>query len=99
VLTSDTLFEQETMPARMVVIGLGAIGNEIAQALSQLGVEVAGFDGAQTVAGLGDPAVNAVAVELLQREFPLHLRANAELTAADDGVRVRAGDVEVRGAP
>jgi len=40
-----------------------------------------------------------VAVELLQRELPLHLRANAELTAAEDGVRVRAGDVEVRGAP
>lgn len=46
VLTSDTLFEQETLPARMVVIGVGAIGNEIAQALSRLGVEVAGFDGA-----------------------------------------------------
>jgi dihydrolipoamide dehydrogenase len=94
-LTSDTLFEQETLPARMAVIGLGAIGVEIAQALSRLGVEVAGFDGAQTVAGLGDPAVSSVAIDLLRQEFPLHLGANAELDAAGDGVRVRAGDVEV----
>lgn len=94
-LTSDTLFEQENLPARMAVIGLGAIGVEIAQALSRLGVDVVGFDGAQTVAGLSDPAVNTVAVELLRREFPLHLGANAELTAAGDGVRVRAGDTEV----
>lgn len=36
-----------------------------------------------------------MAVDLLRREFPLHLGANAELTAAGDGVRVRAGDVEV----
>lgn len=28
-LTSDTLFEQESLPARMVVIGLGAMGVEI----------------------------------------------------------------------
>jgi len=94
-LTSDTLFEQETLPARMAVIGLGAIGIEIAQALSRLGVGVVGFDGVKAVAGLSDPAVNAVAVELLQREFPLHLGANAELTAAGDGVRVRAGAAEV----
>jgi dihydrolipoamide dehydrogenase len=94
-LTSETLFEQESLPARIAVIGLGAIGVEIAQALSRLGVDVAGFDGAQTVAGLGDPAVNSVATDLLRREFPLHLGANAELTAVGDGVRVRAGATEV----
>lgn len=94
-LTSDTLFEQETLPARMAVIGLGAIGIEMAQALSRLDVNVIGFDGVKAVAGLHDPAVNAVAVELLRREFPLHLGANAELTAAGDGVRVRAGETEI----
>ena len=94
-LTSDTLFEQESLPARIAVIGLGAIGVEIAQALSRLGVDVVGFDGAQTVAGLSDPAVNSVATGLLRREFPLHLGANAELAAAGNGVRVRAGATEI----
>ncbi len=94
-LTTDTLFEQETLPARMAVVGLGAIGVEIAQALSRLGVEVVAFDGASTVAGLTDPAVNAVAVELLRREFTLHLGENAELAAEGEGVRAGAANAEV----
>src|SRR5690606_30081343 len=35
VLTSDTLFEQQSLPASMAVVGLGVIGCEIAQALSR----------------------------------------------------------------
>lgn len=94
-LTTDTLFEQEALPARMAVVGMGPIGVEIAQALSRLGVDVVAFDGAQTVAGLTDPNVHVVAVDLLRREFPLHLGDNAELTAAGSGVRVRAGNVDI----
>ncbi len=94
-LTTDTLFEQETLPGRMAVVGMGAIGVEIAQALSRLGVHVVAFDGASSVAGLTDPAVNAVALELLRREFTLHLGKNAELTAEGEGVRVRAANAEV----
>lgn len=94
-LTTDTLFEQETLPARMAVVGLGAIGVEIAQALSRLGVEVVAFDASGNVAGLSDPAVNAVAVERLRQEFTLHLGANAELSVEGRGVRVRAGGIEV----
>jgi dihydrolipoyl dehydrogenase len=33
ILTSDTLFEQENLPPRIGVVGLGAIGAEMAQAL------------------------------------------------------------------
>ncbi len=40
VLTTDTLFEQTTLPQRMGVIGTGAIGIEMAQALSRLGLDV-----------------------------------------------------------
>lgn len=93
-LTTDTLFEQKDLPARMAVVGLGPVGVEIAQALSRLGVELVAFDGIRTVGGLTDPAVNAVAVELLRREFTLHLGENAELAAEGAGVRVRAGTAE-----
>ncbi len=95
VLTSDTLFEQEDLPARIAVVGLGAIGVEIAQALCRLGLDVVGFDGLQTIAGVSDPAVNAVATDLLAREFPLHLGSNVELSEIGDGLRVRADDTEV----
>lgn len=94
-LTTDTLFEQETLPARMAVVGQGAVGVEIAQALSRLGVKVVAFNGPSTVAGLTDSAVNAVAVELLRREFALHLGKKAESTAEGEGVRIRAANTDV----
>jgi dihydrolipoamide dehydrogenase len=94
-LTTDALFEQEALPARMAVLGMGAIGVEIAQALSRLGVDVTAFDGLKTVAGLTDPKVNLTAIELLRREFPVHLGENAVLEADGEAVRVRAGDIEI----
>jgi len=93
--TTDNLFEEETLPARMAVVGLGAIGVEIAQALSRLGVTVTGFGSEDAVAGISDPAVNAVAVELLRKEFPLHLGRPAEVTAAAGGINVSDGTNEV----
>ncbi len=91
VQTTDTLFEQETLPARMAVVGLGPLGVEIAQALSRLGVKVTAFSRNKSIAGVTDPQVNAVAMDLLGREFSLHPGADAELAATANGVRVRTG--------
>jgi dihydrolipoamide dehydrogenase len=97
-LTTDTLFEQETLPRRIAVIGLGPIGIEMAQALSRLGIDVVAFGAKTTIAGLSDPRVNAVAINLLRQEFPLHLGEKADLDAAvinggeGSGVRVRGKD-------
>ncbi|SCX51479.1 dihydrolipoyl dehydrogenase [Nitrosospira sp. Nsp1] len=93
-LTTDTLFEQQTLPSRMAVIGLGPVGMEMAQALSRLGVNVAAFDQKTAIAGLRDPGVNAVATELLQQEFPVHLGQKADLHASNGGMQVRAGSKE-----
>ncbi|MDP1557574.1 MAG: dihydrolipoyl dehydrogenase [Nitrosomonas sp.] len=94
-LTTDTLFEQETLPARMAVVGMGSIGVEMAQALSRLGIRVAAFSSNQTVAGLTDPQVNAVATELLEREFPMYLGDKADLNAVSEGVQVNAGSTKI----
>lgn len=95
--TTDTLFEQTTLPNRMAVVGLGPLGAELAQALSRLGVSVTAFGGTPLVAGLTDPQVNNVALESLSREFSIYLGTDAELTATATGVRVRSGqhDIEV----
>ncbi|MDV6348294.1 dihydrolipoyl dehydrogenase [Nitrosomonas sp. Is35] len=93
-LTTDTLFEQETLPARMAVVGMGPIGAEMAQALSRLGIQVAAFGG-KAIAGLTDPQVIAVAADLFKKEFPLHMGEKAELSLVKDGVQVRAGSIEV----
>ncbi|AJP48879.1 dihydrolipoamide dehydrogenase [Rugosibacter aromaticivorans] len=91
VQTTDTLFEQTTLPDRMAVVGLGPLGVELAQAISRLGVNVAAFGRNPLVAGLTDPDVNTVALKSLSREFAIHLGADAELTATANGVRVSAG--------
>ena len=88
ILTTDTLFEQADLPRRIAVIGMGAIGTEIAQALARLGCEVAGFDAATALAGIDDAEVLARFRPLLEAEVALHLGAPAELQAADGAIRV-----------
>ncbi len=88
ILTTDTLFEQDDLPRRIAVIGMGAIGVEIAQALARLGLEVAGFDAVEGLAGIDDPEVLAAFRPLIEAELALHLGAPAELEAAGDAIRV-----------
>ncbi|WJW75754.1 dihydrolipoyl dehydrogenase [Thiohalobacter sp. IOR34] len=96
VLTTDELFELEDLPASLAVIGLGVIGLELGQALARLGVEVAGFEMGERIGGMEDPAVSRVAVEIIGKEFPLHLGAAAEIEAEADGrLRVTAGEQSV----
>ncbi len=91
-LTSDDLFEQETLPSHMAVIGMGGLGSEIAQALARLGIAVTGFDAADHIAGLSDADVNRQAVALLRAEFAMHLGQAAEPVIEGERIRVRAGN-------
>jgi dihydrolipoamide dehydrogenase len=95
VLTSDELFEQVQLPRRIAVVGLGAVGAEMTQALARLGLEVTGFDAATRVAGISDPQVNEAAVGLLRAEVSAHLGAPVEPVAARDAVRVSAGGTSI----
>lgn len=88
ILTTDTLFEQRDLPQRIAVIGLGAIGLELAQALARLGLEVAGFDALETLGGVEDRNVLAAFRPVLEQELAVHLGAPAELAAADGTIRV-----------
>lgn len=94
-LTTDSLFEQEALPARMAVIGMGAIGVEMAQALSRLGLEVHAFDSRDAFARISDPAVAECASQVLGREFALHAGHEVALSGTGSGVRVQAGPVDI----
>jgi dihydrolipoamide dehydrogenase len=95
ILTTDKLFELEDLPASMAVIGLGTIGLELGQSLSRLGVKVTGFDQMNSIAGITDPEVAQAAIELIGKEFPLHLGQAAEIVDAGDQLRVSAGEHSV----
>ena len=94
-LTTDTLFAEENLPARMAVVGLGAIGIEMAQALARLGVAVQAFDSSDGLAGISDPVVAETARQALSEEFAIHTGHDVALSATTNGVRVQAGPVEV----
>lgn len=93
VLTTDEVFEQTDLPPKMGVLGLGAIGLELGQALHRFGIEVTGVDLLTTIGGLRDPEVSDHAERLIGAELPMWLGAPAELEEAEDGrLRVRAGE-------
>lgn len=91
ILTTDTLFEQPTLGPRVAVIGMGAIGVELSQALARLGLEVAAFTTGHRLGGLSDPTLNAELAALLKKEMVLHTHAKAELREVSGGIEVRSG--------
>jgi dihydrolipoyl dehydrogenase len=96
ILTSDEIFELETLPESVAVIGLGVIGLEIGQSLNRLGVKVTGIDQQNVICGLEDAEVNKTAIETISRELPLWLGEAAEITPLENGkLQVSAGDKTV----
>ena len=94
-LTTDSLFEQSTLPPRLAVLGLGCVGTELAQALARLGLHVTAFDDKALICGLSDPRVNGTLLEALRRDLTVHLGHEARLFAGGDGIHVKAGPEEV----
>lgn len=95
VLTTDDFFEQEDLPGSVAVIGLGVIGLELGQSLSRLGIQVTGFDAANTIGGASDPEVAKMAREIMARDFPIHLGETVEIGEAGEKLRVSAGETSV----
>ncbi|WP_232493115.1 dihydrolipoyl dehydrogenase [Novosphingobium kaempferiae] len=82
VLTNETLFDLKALPPSLAVIGAGPLGLELAQALARLGVDIAVFDEGDRPAGVTDPAIAQVLLDILDDEFPIHL--GVQLTAKPD---------------
>jgi dihydrolipoamide dehydrogenase len=95
ILTTDTLFEQHELPSSIAVIGLGAIGLEMGQALVRLGVNVAGFDLLAEIGGLEDPEINRIAVDTFGKEFPLHLGEETQIQKSGSQLRITSGPDKV----
>jgi len=96
IVTTDDFFELEELPQSMAVVGLGVIGLELGQAIARLGVETTGFDLAERIGGASDPKVVEAALDVIGKEFPMHLGHPVEITEEADGrLRVSAGEQSV----
>ena len=70
-ITSDAVFEWEDLPKSLCVIGPGAIGLELGQALRRLRVRVVVLGRGGAVGPINDPRVRAYTIATLGDEFPL----------------------------
>lgn len=68
-LTSDTIFNLEELPKSMIVVGAGAIGIELAQALARLGVQVTLINQGNVVGGLTNPELRQLATSLVCQDL------------------------------
>jgi dihydrolipoamide dehydrogenase len=90
-VSTDELFELPSLPARIGVLGLGAIGLEMGLALARLGVQVTGADMAPGVAGITDPALAELAVQRFGKEMILWLGQATQVERTEHGVALVSG--------
>lgn len=86
-VTSDEVFDWVDLPRSLAIIGAGAIGLELAQAYSRLGVRVILLDQGAYVSPLTDPVVQARATELLGQQIDMHMNSQV-LAMSMEGRRV-----------
>ena len=87
-LTNESVFEMNDLPGSLAVIGGGAIGLELAQAMSRLGVETVLFDQGDTLGGARDSDVQAAVVNIIGEELPLHLGVDLNVEKLDGRVQL-----------
>ncbi len=97
-LTNENFFELREQPRRLAILGAGAIGSEIGQAMAWLGTEVHLFEAAPRPVPAETPAAGRALAERLQADgVRCHFGAAVEAVRRDRGeVVVRAGGAETR---
>ena len=92
-LTSDSLFEQETLPESVAVFGTGAIGLELGQALAHLSVRTTFYNPFDTLGPFTDPIVQARFRDVMASDLDLNLGIQVtEVRLEADGVVIRHRD-------
>jgi pyruvate/2-oxoglutarate dehydrogenase complex dihydrolipoamide dehydrogenase (E3) component len=82
VLTNENVFDLEHQPARLGVLGGGAMGCELAQAFQRLGTKVTLIEAEARVLPSEEPEASAVVEHVLRREN-IDVRVNTRLTRVD----------------
>lgn len=85
VRTHETIFDLDTIPESMAVLGAGPVGIELAQAFARLGTQVTVIDDSDAIGGLSDPDCNRAALSALGEEVTWRLGVEVCAEPADDG--------------
>lgn len=88
ILTTDELFELESLPRSIAVIGTGPLGLELGQALHRMGIETHIFGRSQTIGGLSDPEVTDYAIQAIQSELSLTYAQSLCYEKAGDKIEI-----------
>lgn len=89
-LTNESVFELERLPESVAVFGPGAIGLELGQAFSRLGVRVRVFGVGGAVGPIEDPEIRDYALKRFNEEFYLDpLAGISQLETDQTGVSIR----------
>ncbi len=89
-LTNDNFFEQQTLPKSIIVLGAGAIGMELSQAMNRLGVDVSVVEMMPEVMFREEPEFAALIREKLSNEgveFHIGTKATA-VKKTEQGIRL-----------
>jgi pyruvate/2-oxoglutarate dehydrogenase complex dihydrolipoamide dehydrogenase (E3) component len=82
-LTNETIFDLTEQPKKLVIIGGGPIGMELAQAQRRLGTDVTVLE-AFNVLGKDDPELTAVVIDQIRRDG-VELREGAKILRVEKG--------------
>ncbi|WGM30595.1 dihydrolipoyl dehydrogenase [Brevundimonas sp. NIBR11] len=85
VVTHETVFDLETLPRALAVIGAGPLGLELALAFVRLGVKTTIFDEGDSIGAVRDPVVAEAVADQLKRELIFELGVTVEAKRKADG--------------
>jgi pyruvate/2-oxoglutarate dehydrogenase complex dihydrolipoamide dehydrogenase (E3) component len=105
-LTSDTMWhalrDRDQVPRRIVVLGGGPVGSELAQAFARLGAEVTQIERGARILAREDDDVSALAQEALEadgvRVLTGHTAVACGVTGGEKWIEVEAGGTRSRNA-
>lgn len=73
--TSDTIWNIRELPKKMLVLGGGPIGSELAQSFHRLGANVTQIEASERIMGKEDPEISEMVMQQFRREG-VNLRTN-----------------------
>lgn len=95
VMVNDDVFELDTVPGTLAVVGTGIIGLELGQALQRLGAKTTYFSPFEDLGPFTDPEVRRVTHEILDAEMDLQLGSQVSLAEkVEDGIRLQWKDAQ-----